>query len=219
LRSALAEKDSAIAERDLLSRELQHRVRNNLQVVLQLLRKQSRQATDVGAKRGFDYVAQRVMTLAQVHDHLLVTGVGRTTNFGEYLKSLCSALEAFHSETTGGVKLACEVDPVTLDLERTTTLGLIVTELVANAYEHAFWGKAGQIDVNLKNVPEDHKLMLMVSDNGSGLTTSIGDDHMGLGLIDRLARQIGGSVDTRSDAGTRWEITVPVEASQGARPR
>jgi two-component sensor histidine kinase len=72
-RGRLNELRSAIAERDLLSRELQHRVRNNLQVVLQLLHKQSRQATDESAKRGFDYVAQRVMTLAQVHDHLLAT--------------------------------------------------------------------------------------------------------------------------------------------------
>jgi two-component sensor histidine kinase len=209
-RGRLNELRSAIAERDLLSRELQHRVRNNLQVVLQLLHKQSRQATDEGAKRGFESVAQRVMTLAQVHDHLLATGVSRTTDVGAYLKSLCSALEAFHSETTSDVKLACDIDPVTLDIERTTTLGLIVSELVANAYEHAFAGKGGRVDVILKNVAEDHKVVLVVSDSGSGLKSGADGNRMGLSLISRLTRQIGGSVDTRSESGTRWEITLPV---------
>jgi two-component sensor histidine kinase len=210
LRTALGEKDAAIAERDLLARELQHRVRNNLQVVLQLLLKQSRQATDDSVKRRFDAVAQRVMTLAQVHDHLLTTGISRTTDFGGYLKSLCAALEAFHAETTGDVKLACNVEPVTLDLERTTTLGLIVSELVANAYEHAFSGKVGRVDVILEKLPDNQKVMLVVSDTGSALKPDTQGIHVGLGLIRRLAQKIGGSVETRSDRGTRVAITFPV---------
>jgi two-component sensor histidine kinase len=208
LRGLLAEREAAVAEKEMLSRELQHRVRNNLQLIAQLLIEQAIQAGDDEVKRGFQAVARRVVTLGQIYNHLLGAGMDQTTDAGAYLGSLCDAITEFHREGNGNVKLGCSIEPLTIDLERTTALGLIVNELVANAFEHAFGQEGGAIEVALRR-EGSRGAQLIVADNGVGLQENPKSKRLGVTLVRRLVEQIGGSIDLKVDHGTRWVISFP----------
>jgi two-component sensor histidine kinase len=143
------EKDRLLEQKKVLAEELQHRVRNNLQLVYGMLSRLVDETTDKVGQRGIKAVARRVSTLAQVYDHLLGTEMTRTTDFGGYLKSLCLNLAEIQSgEPGGGVTLTCESDALMLDLDVVTALGIVVAELVTNSYDHAFPGGAGAIAVS-----------------------------------------------------------------------
>jgi two-component sensor histidine kinase len=133
--------EQLVAEKEVLSQELKHRVRNNLHLVFGLL------MTKVGAKHdphsifAFRSIALRVMGLAGVFDHLLGTGMGKTISFGDYVVTLCDNLPDLY--VNEHVKLRCSAHSVELDLEMATALGIVVTELVSNAYLHAFPERTG----------------------------------------------------------------------------
>jgi two-component sensor histidine kinase len=145
----LAAKNVLLEEKTVLARELQHRVRNNLQLVYGMLGKQAQITSDEVSIDGINAIARRVMTLAQVYDHLLGTGLSRTIDFGSYLSSLCDGFKDLEREQHPGVELICDFVSVVLDLDSVTALGLVVSELVANSYAHAFPHGAGSIKVSL----------------------------------------------------------------------
>jgi two-component sensor histidine kinase len=145
----LLEENRLLEDKNVLAQELQHRVRNNLQLVYGMLSKQLQATVDEAGKEGIGAIARRVMTLAQVYDHLLGTGLSRTIDFGNYLSSLCESFQALEIIGHPNVKLTCHCDPVILDLDNVTALGLIVAELIANSYHHAFPDGTGTIAVSL----------------------------------------------------------------------
>lgn len=205
------EKDRLLGQKQVLAQELQHRVRNNLQLVYAMLSKQLDDTTDGQDQRGIKAIARRVSTLAQVYDHLLGTEMTRTTDFGGYVKSLCLNLAEIQAAANASIALTCESEPLMLDLDAVTALGIIVTELVTNAYDHAFVNGAGAIFVSLKRSEVDaDAATLLVSDNGKGFTINTGSKRHGLGLVRRLIEQIRGSVAVESVHGTVWTITIPV---------
>ncbi|MEJ0069357.1 MAG: sensor histidine kinase [Pseudomonadota bacterium] len=123
-----------------MAEEIQHRVRNNLQLVYGMLNRQLQTVTDEAAKRGFGAIARRVMTLAQVYDHLLGTGLSRRIDFGGYLSSLCTSFKDLESAHHRDIELTSHCEAVILDLDSVTALGLVVAELISNSYVHAFPG-------------------------------------------------------------------------------
>jgi two-component sensor histidine kinase len=204
---------STIAERDVLSRELQHRVRNNLQVVWQLLHTQAASIQDAVAKRGIIDVAGRVIALGEVYDHLVGREMSRATDCGEYLKSLCTRIREVRHDINSHVELVCQADALSLDIDRTTTVGLIVNELITNSYDHAFPAGKGQIRVILRHPPAAKNATLIVADNGvGGLLDNPNRENprLGVGLVRRLAGQIGGRLHVDAEHGTRWEIEFSV---------
>jgi two-component sensor histidine kinase len=132
------EKDRLLSRNKILSEELQHRVRNNLQLIYGMLRKQTGETTSEVEQRGLKAISRRITTLAQVYDHLLGVEMARTTDFGSYIKSLCDNLVEIQARPEGGIILTCDTEPLFLDLDIVTALGIIVAELVTNAYDHAF---------------------------------------------------------------------------------
>ena len=134
----LAEKNRLLDDKNLLAQELQHRVRNNLQLVHAMLSKHLLQTPDGPGNEGISAIARRVMTLAQVYDHLLGSGLSRTIDFGSYLSSLCSSIESLQTVERSDVTLTCHAEPIILDLDTVTALGLVLSELVSNSYDHAF---------------------------------------------------------------------------------
>jgi two-component sensor histidine kinase/ActR/RegA family two-component response regulator len=200
-------------ERGVLARELQHRVRNNLQLVYGMLDKQIQTTTDKAAAHGMDAIARRVMTLAEVYDHLLGVGLRHQVEFHRYLASLCANLEAMEKVRHPAVKLICHLSPVNLDLESVTALGLIVSELVANSFAHAFPDGAGSIHLSLSmDEAGSDSATIVFSDDGVGFTDSGNSKRNGLALVKRLIEQIGGSATVRSDHGTEWTLKFPVPA-------
>ncbi len=144
------DKDRLLDQKRVLAEELQHRVRNNLQLVYGMLSKQLGDTADKAGQRGIKAIARRVSTLAQVYDHLLGAEMTRTIDFGSYVKALCLNLAEIQGASDGTVRLTCDTESVILDLDTVTALGIVVAEVVTNSYDHAFLGgKGGSINVSL----------------------------------------------------------------------
>jgi two-component sensor histidine kinase len=207
----LAEAQGRLLEQKLvLAEELQHRVRNNLQVIYGMLSKQLRDTADEGGRRGIKAIARRVSTLAQVYNHLLGTGMTRTTDFGSYVKALCLDLAEIQAVSDGAVTLKCDSEALILDLDVVTALGLVVAELVTNSYDHAFLGGKGTTNVSVRHDALDVNMATMtISDNGSGYKAAGESKRHGLGLVRRLIEQVRGTAMVDSDHGTVWTIRFP----------
>jgi two-component sensor histidine kinase/ActR/RegA family two-component response regulator len=206
----LLEENRLLAEKNVFAQELQHRVRNNLQLVYGMLSKQLQATTDEAGKEGIGAIARRVMTLAQVYDHLLGTGLSRTIDFGNYLSSLCESFQTLEVVAYPNIRMTCQCEPVVLDLDTVTALGLVVAELIANSFHHAFPDGAGAITVSLVRGKPDEEATLVFSDDGVGFTDSGNSKRHGLGLVRRLLEQVEGSVTLRTDHGTEWTLKFPV---------
>jgi two-component sensor histidine kinase len=205
------EKDRLLEQKKVLAEELQHRVRNNLQLVYGMLSKQLDDTSDVAGQRGIKAISRRVSTLAQVYDHLLGSEMTRTTDFGGYVKSLCLNLAEIQAAPNGSVTLVCNSDAIVLDLDVVTALGIVVAEVVTNSYDHAFaGGKKGSIVVSLRRDVGDIAT-LTISDDGAGFLAKAESKRHGLGLVRRLVEQVRGSAILNSDHGTVWTIKIPVE--------
>jgi two-component sensor histidine kinase len=209
----LNEQSRLLDQKQVMAAELQHRVRNNLQLVYGMLSKQLGDTADEVGRRGIRGIARRVSTLAQVYDHLLGNEMTRTTDFGSYVNSLCRSLKEIRS---GAVTLACDCDALVLDLDLVTALGIIVAELVTNSYDHAFSGGQGTIAVSVRRDAANPDMAnMIVSDNGTGLKINGEDKRHGLGLVRRLVEQIDGIATVATDRGTAWTVSFPTRAALG----
>ena len=207
----VAEKDRLLDQKKVLAEELQHRVRNNLQLVYGMLSKQLDDTPDKAGQRGIKAISRRVSTLAQVYDHLLGSEMTRTTDFGSYLRSLCLNLAEIQAAPEGSVTLTCDSDAIVLDLDVVTALGIVVAEVVTNSYDHAFPdGKTGSIIVSVRRADGDIAT-ITISDDGTGFPAKAENKRHGLGLVRRLVEQIRGSAIIDSDHGTIWTIKLPVD--------
>ena len=206
----LTEKNRLLDDKVVLAQELQHRVRNNLQLVYGMLSRQLEATEDTSGKEGLGAIARRVLTLAQVYDHLLGTGLSNSIEFGAYLASLCASIESLQTVKRSGIALTCRSEPIFLDLDCVTALGLITSELVSNSYDHAFPGGQGTINVSLLQSGSGNEGTMVVADDGIGFTEPGDSKRHGLGLIRRLMQQIGGTASLRSNRGTEWTLRFPV---------
>jgi two-component sensor histidine kinase len=205
------EKDRLLDQKKVLAEELQHRVRNNLQLVYGMLSKQLRDTSDEVGQRGIKAIARRVSTLAQVYDHLLGAEMTRTTDFGGYVRSLCLNLAEIQTGTDCTVTLACDSDSLVLDLDVVTALGIVVAELVTNSYDHAFPDGKGSIIVSARRASEDDNMATMtIIDNGNGFAAGAESKRHGLGLVRRLIEQVRGTATVESNHGSVWTIRFPL---------
>ena len=214
----LDDKNRLLDEKNVLAAELQHRVRNNLQLVYGMLTKQLRTATDGTGKEGISAIARRVMTLAKVYDHLLGAGLKRTIDFGGYLSGLCASFADLEEEQHRNIGLTCHGEPVILDLDTVTALGLAIAELISNSYVHAFPDGTGTIDVSLHANEPGGEATITFVDDGVGFRENGDSKRHGLGLVKRLMQQVGGSAELRSEHGTEWLLKFPVPTLALAEP-
>jgi two-component sensor histidine kinase len=205
------EKDRLLDQKRVLAEELQHRVRNNLQLVYGMLSRQMSDTVDEAGQRGLKAIARRVTTLAQVYDHLLGNEMTRTTDFGRFVNSLCLSLSEIQALPDNTVTLTCHSEPLILDLDVVTALGIVITELVTNSYDHAFADQKGAIVVSVRHAAEPgDTATVTISDNGKGLKADPEGKRHGLGLVRRLIEQVRGSATVDSSHGTVWTIEFPV---------
>jgi two-component sensor histidine kinase len=198
-------KNSLLDEKTVLARELNHRVRNNLQLIHLMLTRRAPSGYSGDRMAG---IARRVMALAQVYENLLGSGLSNTIDFGAYVDSLCKDTEAAVEKGTSTIRLACHPIAVQVDLDTATGLGLAASELIANCYAHAFPGRDGSIDVSVSR--NDDTGIVTVYDNGIGLVEPTNDKSHGIGLVRRLMQQIGGSAEVSSVQGTAWVLRFPL---------
>ncbi len=214
LEAVVEERTMALQQRDILLREVYHRVKNNLQIIDSFLVLQIRQLSDPDAKNALLSLRQRVYALGLVHHRLMDSKDLRTFDIAPFLKDLSSNI--LDSGGRRGVSLSVRSIPLDVGLDFAIPLGLLVTELVTNALKHAFPGGAGTIVVELER-GEDNKVTLIVSDDGQGHAAddaSPGHNRTGLGIsiIAGLVDQLEGTMTMRNDNGTRTEIRVAAPA-------
>jgi two-component sensor histidine kinase len=210
MQNLVTEKEELLQERNILAAELQHRVRNNLQLVYGMLLRQI-ESDDNNSKEGMRSIARRVMSLAAIYDHLLGHGLVQTMDFGAYLKTLCASLRDFQEKGQFDITLICEAEPMVLELDLVTSLGIIVTEIASNAYIHAFPTGPGTIKITL--LQKDNKGILTIADDGIGFVEKKTSKRYGVGLVKRLMEQAKGEAVLKSDAGTIWTLVFPLELS------
>jgi two-component sensor histidine kinase len=199
-------------EKELLLREIHHRVKNNLQVITSLLSLQAHKVSDPKTRALLHESQNRVRAMAIVHETLYRSDDLHAVDCAEYLRALAGPLYQSYGLEPGAVELRVQVPPGTrISLEAATPFGLIVNELISNALKHAFpGGRRGEIVVRLEPLGE-HRYRLLVSDDGVGFPSGRDPrrpETLGLRLVQALAEQLDGSVRLVRGVGTRFEVTL-----------
>jgi PAS domain S-box-containing protein len=200
---------SSLLEKEVLLREIHHRVKNNLQVISSLLNLQSRQVEDEPALDMFQESRNRVRSMALVHEKLYRSEDLAKVDFCEYIRSLGRHLIMSYGVNSTVVDLDVSVKDVFLDINTSIPCGLIINELISNSLKHGFSGrKRGKIFVTLR--PEkNNKYRLVVSDDGIGLPKGLDvtkTESLGLQLVTMLVEQLQGTLHIDNDKGTSFEI-------------
>jgi len=210
----------SLHEKEVLLKEVHHRVKNNLQVISSLVSLQADALTDPNLREVFEEVRDRVRAMALVHETLYQSDNLAQVDLAEYARNLLHQLWRGHSGVSV-VNLNLSLEPVALSVETAVPCGLILNELASNALRHAFKGRAsGEVAVSLKRVPATGRALLTVSDTGVGLPEGFdwrNAKSLGLRLVHMLAKQIGGIVETRSAelGGVEFRVEFPVRAGEG----
>ncbi|WP_293677643.1 histidine kinase dimerization/phosphoacceptor domain -containing protein [uncultured Phenylobacterium sp.] len=202
LETLLEERTLTLAHRDVLLREVYHRVKNNLQIVDSLLVMERKRLADPDARTALHALRGRVHALGLVHHQLMGSNDLRTFDIAPFLEELSRNL--LDAAASPGVSLTVRAEPLKVGLDFAIPLGLVVTELVTNALKHAFPTGIGVIKVALDQAP-DGRVSLVVSDNGTeaeeAVPTSGAAKPLGMTIVDALVRQLGGVMTARRDAG------------------
>jgi PAS domain S-box-containing protein len=198
---------ASLREKEVLLKEIHHRVKNNLQIISSLLSIQSNTLHDESAKAILRESQHRVRAIAIVHERLYRTQDFASINFAEYLLAVTDDL--LRSFGRPGIYCTLDVDPIALTIDSAIPCGLVVNELVTNALKHAFPGdREGTIVVSFHRVG-DEAIELKVADDGVGLPAERPMPGMGSELIESLSEQIGGKLVRESVNGTSISIRFP----------
>ena len=210
LEGMVAERTAALVQRDLLLREVYHRVKNNLQIIHSLIVMQARQLSDSEARRALLSLRDRVYALGLVHHQLMGSSNLKTFDIAPFLQEL--ARNIVEGGTGQDINLTVRAVALDVGLDFAIPLGLLVTELVTNSLKHAFPDGKGNIDVFLDR-SDDGAVALIVSDDGKGYGSpdaASGGDKAALGtsIIKGLVAQLDATMVVQHASGTRSEIRV-----------
>jgi two-component sensor histidine kinase len=213
----------SLAQKEVLVREIHHRVKNNLQLVMSLLNLHARRIRDPRAELAFAEARSRINALATLHRRLYESESLQEIDLKWFLDDLCAELRRGGLSRGRQVELIANSPNEVIGPEIAVPLGLLVTEAITNAYKHAFnEGTGGHIYVDVKR-PSETTLELAVRDDGSGFDSAAGEDNTGLGrsLIEAFVRQLRGELEITGDAGTSLVVRFPAPAkhpSEGTAP-
>lgn len=196
---------AALDQRNMLFREIHHRIKNNLQVVNNLIMMHATGIDDQRTQAVLRSLSDRICSMSLIHETLYQHEQPDEVDFPALLKALCRNLAAAYAPD-GRVAVSVHGKDGAVPLSQAVPLSLIVTEVVSNAYKHAFPGnRRGRIEVSFRRDAAGG--VVEVTDDGVGLDTTAGRaGSIGLNLINALAAQLGGEVKVRSGAGTRFEV-------------
>ena len=201
---------ASLGEKEVLLKEIHHRVKNNMQVISSLVDLQADQLQDEAMRAVLKDVTLRVRSMALVHEKLYQSEDMARVEFAEYAESLLGYLWRAHGTVASSIRLALELDPVPLSVNTAVPCGLILNELATNALKHAFRGeKGGEVIVSLHRGPEGG-VCLRVRDNGTGLPEGLDwrkAKSLGLSLVQILAKQLSAIVEVNSGEGTEFSIS------------
>lgn len=199
---------TSLEEKELLLRELHHRVKNNMQIISSLLSLQTQHIKDERDLKIFESSQNRVKTMSLIHEELYSSQDFSHINLSDYIQTLTKELLTSHIEDPGRVKLTVNIENVKMELETAIPLGLLVNEIVANSVNHAFPNdQKGEIIVELKR--DGDGFILKMSDDGIGIPENIDfkkAETLGFQLINSLVNQLDGQIEMQPTKGTTFIV-------------
>jgi PAS domain S-box-containing protein len=215
-KQALEQMTNSLQEKDVLLKEIHHRVKNNMQVITSLLSLQSRTITDEKAFSVFQDSQNRVKSMALIHETLYQSKDLSRINFAEYLEKLVAHISRSYRLRPEAVKITSDVDHVSLPIDTAVPCGLIINELASNSLKYAFPADARGA-VNIAFVRLDAEYVLRVSDTGVGLPPDFDPERgksLGMKLVRMLTGQLRGELKYSNGVGTTFEIRFPEERGE-----
>jgi len=200
---------NALAEKEIMLREIHHRVKNNLQIILSLINLECGMNGGDDAGVGLQRTCNRIRGMALIHEQLYGSSSLAELNLSGYIASLADLVAKTNCRSALAPDVHLDVCDINISLDRAVPLGLIINELLTNAYKHAFRNcKRGLLEVAVKQTGEGGAV-LTIQDNGPGLPNGFSIkscDTLGMQLISGLAAQIGGRVEAINRDGARFEV-------------
>lgn len=198
----------SLREKELLLKEIHHRVKNNLQIIISLLKLQSKYVFDSRDLEIFNKSRSRVETMSLIHEKLYKSSDISKIDIGNYLNDLVKHLLNAYNISTARIEFSINAENILMSIDTAIPCGLIVNELINNILKHAFPdGYNGKIELNLRR--SDENMILEVNDNGIGIPESFEmdkSDSLGMQLIDTLVKQLDGVIEVNRFNGTRFSI-------------
>ncbi|MBF0500669.1 MAG: MASE1 domain-containing protein [Candidatus Riflebacteria bacterium] len=210
----------SLREKETLLKEIHHRVKNNMAIVSSLLALQARRINDPVVKSIFEESQQRVKAMALVHEKIYQTKDLSFINFKNYIKSLISEIISLYQIDANVITAEINIDNIELDLESAIPCGLIINELLTNAFKYAYPGKTGGI-VSVCFTRNNDSYTLAIKDNGVGLPENFDykdTKTLGLQLVNILTGQLNGTLQLKSDKGTEVIITFKPRRNSLGKP-
>ena len=200
----------SLEEKDILLREVHHRVKNNMQIISSILRMQSRNIDDPKLKDVLQESQNRIHSMALIHENLYNNKSLANINFSTYIKSLSGNIARSYASQNGHIKFDYKIEEAYLPMDIAIPCGLIINELISNSFKYAFNGKSnGVIGIDFSSLKED-EFQLIVSDDGIGIPDTIDitkTKSLGMKILYKLVQQIDGELQSDFSNGTKFNIT------------
>lgn len=200
----------SLKEKEMLLKEIHHRVKNNMAVISSMLSLQADELGDSKVREIFSDIRQRIRAMSLVHEKLYQSGDLSKIDFSDYLRSLTGKLTAQFS--TSSVTMEVLAKNISLGIDSAIPCGLIISELIVNAFKYAFPdGMKGKLFIQMQ-LKENGKYEITVSDDGVGLPEDFDwqkPPTFGLNLVHMLVEQLQGEISVTGNDGTRFRITFP----------
>ncbi len=200
----------SLEEKDVLLREVHHRVKNNMQIISSILSMQSRNIDDPKLKDILQESQNRIHSMALIHENLYNHKSLANIMFSAYVKSLCGNIARTYSNQQANVRFDYQMEDAYLPMDIAIPCGLIINELISNSFKYAFVNKTeGIISIHFTNVENDG-FELIVSDNGIGIPPNINvlkTKSLGMKILHKLVQQIDGKIENDFSNGTKFTIT------------
>ena len=210
-RFGFTERGAKLAEREMLFRELQHRVANDFALTTALLKHEARRSLELPVREALDRSAQRINSFARIHRQIYLQSDVISVNLKDYLEDLTGSLKG--GAVPPNIKLTCDIPPVSSGRDVALALGLLLNELVTNAIKHAFPdNREGTIKVRIARAPKGWEFT--VRDDGIGYDNII--PGLGTGLIEQFARQAGSALEFEHGSGTCARLQLDEAALHSA---
>jgi two-component sensor histidine kinase len=208
LQYLLTDKERLLADKEWLLKEIHHRVKNNLQIIMSLLDSQSIYIDDRAALTAINDSQRRVQAISLIHQKLYQSENTSSIDMPRYIDELVGYLKDSF-DTGSHIVVEQDIEPVKLDVAKAIPLGLIINEGIVNAIKYAYpSGRTGIVRIGLKYDGSDH-LLLHISDNGIGLPPDVEiskQDSLGFSLMQGLTRQLDGTINIESNKGLHISI-------------
>jgi two-component sensor histidine kinase len=192
----------SLEEKSVLLRELQHRIKNNLQVITSLIDIQLARSKSAETTQELQRLAQRLNALKLVHEQFYAEGQITGLELSAYFREICENVFRFQTDDMDAISLQLELEEVRVSVDVAVPLGLIVNEFVVNSLKHAFPERRGTVRVGTRKLPSG-EVELVLADDGTGLgAAQLNSNGLGLKLVTMLARQIDAEPEWAKNGGT-----------------